>query len=647
MRFFENYKWQKFTLIAISLLLYANTFTHQYALDDAIVVTQNQYVKKGIEGIVEILRTDTFQGFFGEQKDLVAGGRYRPLSLITFAVEYHFGGLNPAVSHIINVLLYTFVVLLLWHLLRQISPPNVEQWEIIAWFSALFFAIHPVHTEVVANIKGRDEILAFLFSLLAWNSAISWTSGKQIKYLFLSTIYLFLGCLSKENVLPFVFIIPFSLWFFKKATLKKTIISALPLFVAALGFVIIRHLVLGHTSLAEGTELMNNPFLNATTWQRYGTIIFSFLWYIKLLIFPHPLTFDYYPYHVPLVNIDNPIVIAAMIVIAGLLILSITGLKKRQIASFWILFFFASYLLVSNLLFTVGTFMNERFMFIPSVSICFGLAWIIAHFMKGKQLKMSLFFTAAIIVTASLKTVTRNKVWYNDNILFTTDVHTSKNSAKSNMVVGGQLFEQAQKTKDTTRQLRLLADADRYLTLSLKVHPTYNDARLLKGNVLSRLQSPQAAIPWYVDILKQSPQHANAWTNAIVVATSINEPDEKISAFKQLLSIDSMRFEPNYQIGVTYARNLNNLDFGIKFMEKAYKINPLSNELIRDLGVAYGMAEQYSESEKLLTEALKRFPNDAQLYYNLGITLLNLNKKEEAQQCFNKAVELNPQLYVR
>ena len=82
----------------------------KYTLDDMLAITSNKYTKQGIKGVSQIMSHDAFDGFFGEKKNLLAGGRYRPLAQITFAVEYQFFGLNPFVGHLNNLLLYAFLV---------------------------------------------------------------------------------------------------------------------------------------------------------------------------------------------------------------------------------------------------------------------------------------------------------------------------------------------------------------------------------------------------------------------------------------------------------------------------------------------------------------------------------------------------------
>ena len=101
-------------IAALAFVLYVNTLWNQYALDDAIVITQNQFTQQGFKGIGNIMTSDVFLGFFKTEKNLVAGGRYRPLSVVTFAIEHQLFGENPGVSHFINLLLYALTGIVLF-----------------------------------------------------------------------------------------------------------------------------------------------------------------------------------------------------------------------------------------------------------------------------------------------------------------------------------------------------------------------------------------------------------------------------------------------------------------------------------------------------------------------------------------------------
>jgi len=169
--------WPPVVLGLVGFLLYMNTFNHGYALDDIAAISQNLFVKAGLKGIPDLLRTE-FWHFSN-----ISLGYYRPLSLITFAIEHEFAGDKPGLNHQINTVLYALMGLVLGMLLQKwfIQPAkqtseglvltngsssNRTVQIIMALLVGLIFITHPVHTEIVANIKGRDEVLSFLFILL-------------------------------------------------------------------------------------------------------------------------------------------------------------------------------------------------------------------------------------------------------------------------------------------------------------------------------------------------------------------------------------------------------------------------------------------------------------------------------------------------
>ena len=105
-------------LFAVSFLLYINTVSNQYALDDEVVVT-NAQVEKGFSGLGEIFTSDIFSSYYAQNnaEQQLSGGRYRPLSVATFAIEYAIFGNNPAPRHFINVLLYALLSVLIFYAL--------------------------------------------------------------------------------------------------------------------------------------------------------------------------------------------------------------------------------------------------------------------------------------------------------------------------------------------------------------------------------------------------------------------------------------------------------------------------------------------------------------------------------------------------
>jgi tetratricopeptide (TPR) repeat protein len=646
---FKKLNFKQFIILVfiVGFAIYGNTLNHDYALDDAIVITKNEFTKQGFKGIPDILSYDSFTGFFGKEKQLVDGGRYRPLSIVTLAIEYQLFGESPQISHFINLVAYCLIVILAYLVIIQLLSIKYgdERAKLVAFFTAIVFLLHPIHTEVVANIKGRDELLSLLFSLLAFRTVLNYIDFKNLFQLVLSSLYLFLALMSKENAVAFVFIIPLSIIYFRNVKPKFTLIGIIPLVLAASVFLTIRHSILGGFQQNVATELMNNPFLHATDGQKYATLFYTWAIYFKLLLFPHPLTYDYYPYHIPLVEFSNPIVIFSILIITFLAIVAILGLKKKSLISFALLGFAATFSMVSNLFFPIGTFMNERFVFMPSLFWSLGLSSLAVYFFQNEKSWVKAFILICslyVLVFFPLKTIARNRVWKNDLKLFIADVKTSSQSAKSNCSAGGKLWEEGKVTVDNKKKAELFALSEKYLRKSLQIHPTFVDAWLLLGNVLfDGKKDVEESSNCFLKVLKREPGNPNAHQNIDIVLQNSEDRSLQLNQYTRLHAIDSNTYTVNYRLGVLYGRYFGELQKGIYYLNRATQLDPSKVEALKDLGTAYGIMGREKEAYEICKRALSLDKSDAQIYINLGIASSKLGYQEESKLYFKEAERIN------
>jgi len=523
--FLSRNKREALVLALLPVFLYLSSVSFGFALDDKIVIEENQFVREGIGGIGKILATETLAGFIGEQQNVVAGSRYRPLSLVSFAIEYELYGLSPAMSHLINVLLYSATCLVLFRFFSMFTRGESENpWYFrLPFVATLLFALHPLHSEVVANIKSRDEILALLFSLAALLLIFRYDRDKDPKFLALGGLSFLLALLGKENAITFLAVAPLTILIFTKLNARAFAIAMAPLAISTALYLFLRYQVLGFLLFAgteEATELMNNPFVDASIGERYGTIFYTWGLYLKLLIFPHPLTHDYYPYHVPLVGLADLRAIIPLTLYLAMASFAVLKIRKGNIASWSILFFLATFSIASNLFFPLGTFMNERFMYMPSVGFCLLLAWILTQKIPAwLDAKPNLFkvipvvFKAAPVVSRaipiglaavfalgfSLKTLARVPDWKDDDSLTRSSAEVSVGSARSNCFMGFSLYLASLEEQDDARRQELLDEAMFYVDRSLKIHPSYRDALNVHAGVLSSRYSLDGDIDALLD----------------------------------------------------------------------------------------------------------------------------------------------------
>jgi len=249
---FKNQTAPFIVIILLGLIFNLTSLNNEYALDDGIIIHQNDHVIKGIKGIKGIMTKDAYESFYRRMNatDQLAGGRYRPLSVVSFAIEQQFigaydNGLYPArcwdqnknnvddaeedvnqdgifnevdcqvkdawVRHLVNILTFIIGVMLLFLFFRNyIFKDNHD----IAFLAAILFLMHPIHSEAIANVKSRDEIFSLIFISLTFFYSFKYITEKTPRALFLASFNFLLALLSKEYAVVLVVLIPIAFYVF-------------------------------------------------------------------------------------------------------------------------------------------------------------------------------------------------------------------------------------------------------------------------------------------------------------------------------------------------------------------------------------------------------------------------------------------------
>jgi protein O-mannosyl-transferase len=455
-------------LFLLAVAVYSNTLFNGFAVDDLSVIEQNTIVKKGFSGIPELLVTPRLKGF-GE----VTNDSYRPLSLRTFAVEYQFFGLNPFVGHLVNVFLFGCCVVLLFIFLNRLFPDKMG----IALAAAILFAVHPIHTEVVANIKSRDELMCFFFAFAALNLFMNYEKDGRTYLLPAGSILLLLSYLSKETVISFLFVIPLVFFFYKREHRKRSIFTA-TLAITSL-FLITRAVVLkGHDTTA--VPFLDNPLAGPYLSARLPTAIKVLGMYLELLIVPWPLISDYSYDTISMAGFGSLMV---WIWLAAYLLLLYVGvsrcIKYRDPLAFGILFYLGTLFLFSNIFFLVYSEMGERFLFFASAGFCIGISALLWELFLKIGAKSIVFVPRMmwlVIIPVSLiyiaLTVVRNAEWKNNYTLFSTDVKRAPNNSRLLHSLGYVLFTMSPEDEpDPIIRKKMADDGIAYLQRSVAVYP--------------------------------------------------------------------------------------------------------------------------------------------------------------------------------
>ncbi|MDD3630805.1 MAG: tetratricopeptide repeat protein, partial [Bacteroidales bacterium] len=503
---------------------------------------------------------------------------------------------------------------------------------------------------------------------------LSYHNKPKIYKLFLSGFIFFIALLSKENALTWIGVWLFWLIFTHKSFSKKYIINSfIVLLIPAALFLFIRSQVLGaflYTDIPQ--ELLNNPFVNSTKSQEIATILFTWLIYFKLLIFPHPLTHDYYPKQIPILNFGDFRVWLAIIMVLAIIYILIKSWKKRPIIAFAILMFIANFSMVSNLLFNVGTFMNERFVFSASAGFTLAVGWLFTKWGERSP-KWAMYVLIAILVLFGVKTVSRSFAWKDNLTLFTTDAKISRNSSRVNAAAAETLVTVAEKTSDPIQKQKMLEDALFYINRTKYIDSAYYAICDISGRIYFAMKNYEMALESYMDCINKNENQitynniyavgVNAFNDtAVHVAHKafkfltekfpdnadylyhlslsyryMEQFDSAIIALKKVINIDSCHSEAFNQLGEIYSRFLGDFYSGENYFKQALKCDSTNSTALENLGVLYGIARRPNEALYYFKKAYKLKPDDKNLMKNIGFAFQNLGILDSAKYYLEKA----------
>ena len=477
-----------FLLGLFSFAVYANTLKNGFAYDDFNVIKDNTIVTQGVSAIPEILSTPYRKGFFVASNDL-----YRPFSLVLFATEYQFWGTNPTPYHLINILLFAGCVLLLFLFLDMLFAGKKTG---VAFIASLLFALHPIHTEVVANIKSCDELLCFFFAFLCMNLFIKYAQSGKITQLVTGTACFFLSLLSKETVITFIAVIPLIFFFIKNENKKRSSYLVLCAACAAIIFLAIRFAVLStnHANEITAVNFIDNALAKGDLpfESRIATAILIMGYYIKLLFVPYPLIFDYSYNTIPYVHFSDPRVLISLAIYIFLTVFSIKRFLKdhKDPYAFGILFFLITMSLFSNILLLIGTTMGERLLFFPSVGFCLIVALLVKKLVikpvdEGMPILKNGKILGVIIpicLIYGFVTMERNTEWLDNSTLFAADIIKAPDNSRLNFFEEVDIQKNEVKNEKDTAKLRQLREKGiTYLKKAIAIFPDYAEAHIDLG----------------------------------------------------------------------------------------------------------------------------------------------------------------------
>lgn len=595
----KSYSWMLWLVGIVSFALYANTLAHGFVLDDIAVIQENKFVKNGILGIKDILTTFYWQGYWNSNS-----GLYRPMSLIFFAIEWQIMPNSPFIHHLMNVVFYVLNNILLFIVLRHFFK-NYSYW--ISFIIVILFAVHPIHTEVVANIKSRDEILCLFFFLLSVYSLFC----RIGRYWKMASVVFFLFCLlSKEAGILFLPILAFLLWSESKNN-KQVIKSILPHVAVTIFWLFGHQLVINSSSYPKikYTYLDNSLVAYKDSLSQIATGFTILGRYICNAFFPVNMSYDYSFNQIPCVEFLSFPFFGSVFVILLLLGIAFYYRKKCSEISFGIIFFFITIALATNIVVLIGTTIGDRLLYTPVLGIC--IAFVFMTFNSFKKMQIDSNSNRLIVgfgllcIVFFLNSFQRNKDWKSNFTLFTSDINHSPNSARVNFNYATAFFSQL--PEDVSEQQSQLPAIIEYYNKALHIDPNDKSTLVNLGVCYYRMKDYDSAYKCTSKAMEIDPSDTSLFGNMADIYFMKSDYENAITYYKKCIS--------------------NNTD---------------SSNTYNFYGTALFNLKRYDEAITVFKEGLKKNPTHSQMWLNYGNALAISNRLKEAIEAFEKAYALNP-----
>jgi len=654
-----------FAICVLSTIIYSNTLHSPFIFDDLGHIPRNPFIRLTSLDFQELYDA----GFKGRASK-------RPVAAISFALNYYFGKYDVTGYHLVNITIHIINGILVYFLavttfssIRLFSPQPMDhstvQPFLMALFSALFFVAHPVQTQSVTYIVQRMNSMSTMFCFMSLFfyirgrlSRIRWRQWSLFFACFVSWV-MALG--SKEIALTLPFIVLLYEWYFLQNLSTTWLKRNVKYFV----FLIVISCLIAFIYLG------GNPFdkilafyehLGFTIWERVLTQFRVIIFYISLLLYPHPTRLNLLHHFTTSHSLVDPITtLLSLLIILCLMGLAIYLARRDRLISFGILWFFINLVVESSV---IGLAMiYEHRLYLPMFGFALIVSYLVFHLLSNRR---SLAVVISAVITLSLGTAAnlRNGVWQ-DDITFWSDVisknpqsYGAHNNLGLTLIAKGRHKEGLShyyeaitiNPKDTRARGNLAAyavsrgkfdEAIAHYSEALRMNPRDPEIHYNLAHALDKLGKTEEAIAYYYNALRIKPEFAKAHNNLGGILANQGKIAEAGKCFSEALRINPRFADAHNNMGYVL-ESQNSLSEAIRHYSEALRINPRLTDAHNNMGIALAKQGNVTEAISHFSEVLRINPELSGTHNNLGLVLAKRGRISEAISHFSEALRINP-----
>ena len=557
--------WMIAFLALVGIVVFLPTLHNEFIFDDRALVSNNPLLRGA-----------------GTAKEILTSGR--TLRMVTFVAEHALWGMKPPGYHVTNIILHILTGLMAFLLLRKLSGR-----ESLAFVAALIFLCHPLTTEAVASIANRKESLHSLFSLVAIYAYLK--GEKQRWYYLLAFVAFVMALTSKEVAIAVPVLMVVVDWLFREKNLWM-VLRKRGWFLAAIALPVVAAVVYRFRGVPLSDVVRIDVYGDISYFNIILTTLYRVPDYLRLALLPIRLSADY---HTAIVHSFLSLkVLLGAICIAGLVLGGILLRRRQPLVALGLLWIFATWLPVSNLVPT-AYFLAERYFYFPllGVTLIAAAGWEAWR----KSPRFSSFAHAGlilIVIVLSSLTIQRDREWRSEYQLWQSTLRYQPDNPKAHYYFANALRERG-----------LYQDAVSHFKRAVAIKPDFIWAWVNLGNLYTLGRDFESAIPTYRKVLELDP----------------NQP------------------VPHNNLGCAYY-NMGKVDSARVHYQKAIELNSEYGEAWNNIGVALFDAGRPDSAIYYFYRAIQSSPTWPEPYQRIIQCLIQTNDLENAVVALDRYLAL-------
>ncbi len=517
---------------------------------------------------------------------------YHPLTILSLALNYQAGKLDPHGYHLVNVLLHLLNTLLVFVFIYLLTKRNLT----IAAIVSLFFGIHPMHVESVTWISERKDVLYVFFLLSGLVAYLRYRQSQKIGWYVLSLILFILSCLSKGMAVVFPVVLVLIDYYQNTKFERRVIIEKIPFFLIALGFGAIAFMIQDKGGVTVAME-------NFSTFQRIMFASYGLVIYVVKLFVPYNLA-AFHPY--PLINRED--VLPNIFYLYPFIVVAATGLvyfflRKEKAIVFGLLFYIVTVALVLQFISVGFAIIADRYSYLCYIGLLFVVASVVDGAIRQKNnISSSWKYPLTILLTLGAlifgyQTYSRAQVWKNSETLFTDE---------------------------------------------MEKYPQVDRSYWHRGIFYQNLNRNDEALKDFNKALEINPFYGAAYNSRAKLLFTIGQYDLALADCYKAIEFDSLDKGTLINCGIIF-RTMKKYEDAEKYLTKAAKIDPNNPGLFINRGIYY---DEVNENKKAIADFSKYLSlitkRDAVAFNYRGVSYSKIEKHLEAISDFSEAINIDP-----